>query len=264
VRGERRSSIKQAGQPGGAWERCASCSLPARFRSAHHEHARFRAQTAAAARSAYRLALLLRELRLGTRFEPCSASAGRLSALATSQPAAPAKRLSPLRSPGRSQSTACQWTCSPVAMDAAASAPRALTRMEPPKSLGDEPLLIARQAGVPVYVAGGALEPACWPRPKRPPAFPLSACPPFISWTTAFNIASFHRDVDILLLDGRDWVKDGLLPAGNLREPVAAARRATVIAIPAPDGAQELEAALRTWGFEGRSGGFTARWRFRL
>jgi tetraacyldisaccharide 4'-kinase len=59
--------------------------------------------------------------------------------------------------------------------------------------------------------------------------------------------------VDILLLDRRDWLREGLLPAGNLREPVEAARRATVIAIPAPDGAAELEAALHHGG-SGRRG----------
>ncbi len=66
-----------------------------------------------------------------------------------------------------------------------------------------------------------------------------------------FQHRQLYRDVDILLLDHRDWLQGGLLPAGNLREPVEAARRATVIAIPASDSAPELEAALREWGFEG-------------
>jgi tetraacyldisaccharide 4'-kinase len=54
--------------------------------------------------------------------------------------------------------------------------------------------------------------------------------------------------VDILLLDRRDW-QDSLLPAGNLREPLRAARRASVIAIPADE--PELEGELRTWGWQG-------------
>jgi tetraacyldisaccharide 4'-kinase len=66
-----------------------------------------------------------------------------------------------------------------------------------------------------------------------------------------FQHRQLHRDVNILLLDHRDW-RDGLLPAGNLREPLQAARRASVIAIPAfEDGAPELEAALRAWGWQG-------------
>ena len=69
-----------------------------------------------------------------------------------------------------------------------------------------------------------------------------------------FQHRQLARDVDILLLDSRDW-RDGLLPAGNLREPLQAARRATVIAISAagegPDDSSELEAALRAWGWQG-------------
>jgi tetraacyldisaccharide 4'-kinase len=65
--------------------------------------------------------------------------------------------------------------------------------------------------------------------------------------TTAFSIASLARDVDILLLDRQDWRT--LLPAGNLREPLKAIRRAGVIAIPADD--RQLEADLRAWGWEG-------------
>jgi tetraacyldisaccharide 4'-kinase len=54
--------------------------------------------------------------------------------------------------------------------------------------------------------------------------------------------------VDILLLNLADW-RDGLLPAGNLREPLRAARRATVLAI--PDNEPELEAELCAWGWQG-------------
>jgi len=50
------------------------------------------------------------------------------------------------------------------------------------------------------------------------------------------------------LLDRQDW-EDGSLPAGNLREPRQAARRAGAIAIPAEDG--ELEEELRAWGWKG-------------
>jgi tetraacyldisaccharide 4'-kinase len=66
-----------------------------------------------------------------------------------------------------------------------------------------------------------------------------------------FQHRQLHRDVDILILDRRDWLAEGLLPAGNLREPRNAARRANIIAIPAPDKAPDLEAALRNWGWQG-------------
>ncbi len=49
-----------------------------------------------------------------------------------------------------------------------------------------------------------------------------------------FQHRQLYRDIDILLLNRDDW-RDRLLPAGNLREPLRAARRATVLAIPAED-----------------------------
>jgi tetraacyldisaccharide 4'-kinase len=63
-----------------------------------------------------------------------------------------------------------------------------------------------------------------------------------------FQHRQLARDVNILLLNQRDW-QDWLLPAGNLREPVAAISRADVLALPANQ--PELEVALRLWGWEG-------------
>jgi tetraacyldisaccharide-1-P 4'-kinase len=64
-----------------------------------------------------------------------------------------------------------------------------------------------------------------------------------------FQHRQLARDVDILLLNQQDW-SDWLLPAGNLREPREAARRATVLAIPANE--PELEVALTVWGWSGQ------------
>jgi tetraacyldisaccharide-1-P 4'-kinase len=63
-----------------------------------------------------------------------------------------------------------------------------------------------------------------------------------------FQHRQLERTVDILLLDHEDW-QEWLLPAGNLREPLRAAARATVIAIPAND--SKLEKELRHWGWQG-------------
>jgi tetraacyldisaccharide 4'-kinase len=63
-----------------------------------------------------------------------------------------------------------------------------------------------------------------------------------------FQHRQLAREVNILLLNRHDW-HDWLLPAGNLREPRSAVRRASVIAIPA--GEPELEAELRAWGWQG-------------
>jgi tetraacyldisaccharide 4'-kinase len=63
-----------------------------------------------------------------------------------------------------------------------------------------------------------------------------------------FQHRQLARDVDILLLNRQDW-HDRLLPAGNLREPLGAVRRATIVAIPAGDPA--FAVALKSWGWSG-------------
>jgi len=63
-----------------------------------------------------------------------------------------------------------------------------------------------------------------------------------------FQHRQLDRSVNILLLNQDDW-QDWLLPAGNLREPIESARRASVIAVPADE--PELEAELYVWGWDG-------------
>jgi tetraacyldisaccharide 4'-kinase len=167
------------------------------------------------------------------------------------------------------------------------------------EEFGDEPLLIAREAEVPVYVApqryhaglmaeaefeavkAAELHAAEERKPADTPEMPGSAMvekpgsamvlvkpelevdPPPIESSAdqeppppfplvhllddGFQHRQLARDVDILLLNSSDW-QDWLLPAGNLREPLEAARRADVIAIPANE--PELEVALHLWGWE--------------
>jgi tetraacyldisaccharide 4'-kinase len=172
------------------------------------------------------------------------------------------------------------------------------------QDFGDEPLLIARETGAPVYVApqrynAGLLAEAEYeaekaadraekekptgaktpdPDKKQPgkpgtpdramvqvkpelevgpfpadsaadaAAFEAPPAPPLVHLLDdGFQHRQLARDVDILLLNSHDW-QDWLLPAGNLREPLDAVRRASVIAIPADE--PELEVALRVWGWE--------------
>jgi tetraacyldisaccharide-1-P 4'-kinase len=61
-----------------------------------------------------------------------------------------------------------------------------------------------------------------------------------------FQHRQLARDVNILLLNQRDW-QDWLLPAGNLREPIEAISRADVLALPANE--PELEVALHLCGW---------------
>ena len=118
-------------------------------------------------------------------------------------------------------------------------------------AFGDEPLVIAREAGAPVYVAGQRFGAGLLAEAEAPDGVSALNLPAVHLLDDGFQHRQLHRDVDILLVDSRDWLRERLLPAGNLREPIDAARRASVIAIPAPAGAPTLEAALRLSGFEG-------------
>lgn len=112
---------------------------------------------------------------------------------------------------------------------------------------GDEPLLIARETGVPVYVAAerydaGQLaeqEFAAGKSDRRPLVHILD---------DGFQHRQLARDIDIVLVAREDW-HDFLLPAGNLRESAQAMKRASVLAVPASD--SQFEGDLRARGFAG-------------
>jgi len=120
------------------------------------------------------------------------------------------------------------------------------------EQFGDEPLLIAREAGVPVYVApqrydAGRLAEADAEREgagQHDPSRSLISRAHILD--DGFQHRQLHRAADILLINHEDW-QDSLLPAGNLREPMRAAMRASVVAISDID--LDLEAELRRWGW---------------
>ena len=116
---------------------------------------------------------------------------------------------------------------------------------------GDEPLLIARETGLPVYVASQRYDAGLLAdRTFINGGGDLSAdqVPLVHILDDGFQHRQLHRDIDILLLDRSDW-RDRLLPAGNLREPIKAIHRATILAIPADD--PEFESDLKAWGWSG-------------
>jgi tetraacyldisaccharide 4'-kinase len=113
---------------------------------------------------------------------------------------------------------------------------------------GDEPLLIAREARVPVYVAPQRYDAGLLAEADAQQAASVNQSPIIHLLDDGFQHRQLARSVNILLLNRHDW-KDWLLPAGNLREPRRAARRASVIAIPMNE--PELEAELRDWGWSG-------------
>lgn len=113
---------------------------------------------------------------------------------------------------------------------------------------GDEPLLIARSAHVPVYVAAERYEAGILAEAEVARDWEGNDSASAHILDDGFQHRQLHRDVDIVLINRHDW-HNRLLPAGNLREPREAVRRATVLAIPADE--PGFEAELRAWGWEG-------------
>ena len=107
---------------------------------------------------------------------------------------------------------------------------------------GDEPLLIARAAHVPVYVAPQRYDAGLLAESEFP-----STQPAIHLLDDGFQHRQLARDIDILLLNQND-LRDSLLPAGNLREPLQSIHRAHILALPA--GEPALEADLRARGFQ--------------
>jgi tetraacyldisaccharide 4'-kinase len=112
---------------------------------------------------------------------------------------------------------------------------------------GDEPLLIARETGLPVYVARQRFD--AGQLAEVDPTATSNDSPPRVHiLDDGFQHRQLHRDADILLLDRTDF-HDRLLPAGNLREPLKAIHRAAVLGLPADD--PTLESDLRAFGWTG-------------
>ena len=111
------------------------------------------------------------------------------------------------------------------------------------EEFGDEPLLMARVAGVPVYVAAERYEAGLLAERNGGKG---GAAMHILD--DGFQHRQLHREVDILLLNRDDW-HGRLMPAGNLREARRAAARTSVIAVPADDA--EFERELRAWGWAG-------------
>jgi tetraacyldisaccharide 4'-kinase len=193
----------------------------------------------------YRLALALRELRLGSGLEPVRrlrfpvVSVGSLSVGGSGK--------TPLTIALAQALTRRGLSVDVLSRGYGRRSKEAL-RVDPngaAEEYGDEPLLIAREADVPVYVAvqryeAGLLAEAALRDSNGRVVHLLD---------DGFQHRQLDRDVNILLMDSRDW-QDHLLPAGNLREPLAAMRRASVIAIPAED--VELEIVLKAAGWRGQ------------
>ena len=85
---------------------------------------------------------------------------------------------------------------------------------------GDEPLLIARKLGVPVVVGEDRFEAGQFAETRFGPQMHLL--------DDGFQHRNLARDFDIVLITPDD-VRDRLLPAGRLREPLTALKRAGAV-----------------------------------
>ena len=111
------------------------------------------------------------------------------------------------------------------------------------EQFGDEPLVIAREAQVPVFVATERYQAGLLAeRRSALSGFGLHLL------DDGFQHRQLARDVDILLL-GHGDLNDRLLPAGNLRESLRAAGRADVFAIPEDE--PEVEEWVKSRGWKG-------------
>jgi tetraacyldisaccharide 4'-kinase len=100
---------------------------------------------------------------------------------------------------------------------------------------GDEPLLIARSTGVPVYVGASRYEAGLLAEGE------LGGRGVHLL-DDGFQHRQLARDLDIVVMHSSD-LQQRLLPAGRLREPLASLRRAGVVVLRQEDA--ELESTLR-------------------
>lgn len=94
-----------------------------------------------------------------------------------------------------------------------------------PAQFGDEPLLIARELGVPVIVGERRYAAGLWSEKRFGPRLHLL--------DDGFQHRQLARDFDIVLLTAAD-MDDRLLPTGRLREPIESISRADAVVL-SPD-----------------------------
>ena len=116
-----------------------------------------------------------------------------------------------------------------------------VARVDPAGSwqqFGDEPLLIAQRAAVPVYVGASRYAAGVLAESQSP-------APQLHLLDDGFQHRSLARAVDIVVLHRSDFAQT-LLPAGRLREPFSSLKRADILALRADD--NELELDVRACG----------------
>ena len=194
----------------------------------------------------YRLALALRELRLRTGLEPIRKL--RLPVISIGSLSAGGAGKTPTAIALARLLTASGFRVDVLSRGFGRKSrePARVHRNGTAEDVGDEPLLIAREANVPVYVASQRYKAGLLAESDAETADPALSAVHLLD--DGFQHRQIHRDVDILLLERRD-LEDRLLPAGNLREALNAAARAQIFVI--PDSEPNLKSIIRARGWQG-------------
>lgn len=107
-------------------------------------------------------------------------------------------------------------------------APRRVTPASPPEEHGDEPVLLARRAGVPVFAGVDRAALAQYALAEYP------ECDVLIS-DDGLQHYALARAIEIAVVDGRRGLGNGwMLPAGPLREPVSRLREVDAVVVNGP------------------------------
>jgi tetraacyldisaccharide 4'-kinase len=118
---------------------------------------------------------------------------------------------------------------------------KAVERVDPAGAAsryGDEALMLARNMGVPVYVGADRVDAGRLAEKEQTGRHHLHLM------DDGFQHRRLRRSVDVVLLTRED-VRDALLPAGNLREPLENLERASVVVLREEE-AEELKPFLAT------------------
>ena len=95
---------------------------------------------------------------------------------------------------------------------AAPQAPRAATLVSEPDEVGDEPVLLARRAGCPVWVGARRAQVIAALRKQHPDV-------DVVVLDDGLQHYALRRDLEIAVVDSRGFGNGFLLPAGPMREP---------------------------------------------
>jgi tetraacyldisaccharide 4'-kinase len=118
-----------------------------------------------------------------------------------------------------------------------ASAPLAATIASRPEEAGDEPIVLARRSGCPVWVGTDRVAVARALRAAHPDVDVLVL-------DDGLQHYRLRRDVEIAVVDGRGFGNGFLLPAGPLREPASRLRSVDVVVAHGKGSASEVSMQL--------------------